>query len=169
MNDQQEPNELSSSILGPDSVKSALDLVSSELEHEKNHALFLGFKVEELQPHVLLLSPDTASRLAWWWLIKRSHGVLARKAVATPRFSADRYDVLDFVNRFNCQCELLCMTLEELEDRTPQIYAHSFLEGEYNRSNFTLFMERINQEFHDAFSAGDLYNAWQRIAPEPHQ
>jgi hypothetical protein len=133
MDDEDTQDTLSTPGLDRESVTDALNLTASELEHEKNHALFLGYKVEEIQPNVLLLSPDSASRLTWWWLIKRSHGALAKKFISVPRFSADRYDTLDFINIFNCHCELLCATLQESENRTPQIFAHSFLEGEYNR------------------------------------
>lgn len=166
MNDEDTQDALSTPRSDLASVSDALNLIASELEHEKNHALFLGYKVEEIQPNVLLLSPESASRLTWWWLIKRSHGILAKRFIAVPRFSADRYDTLDFANIFNCHCELLCITLEESENRTPQIFAHSFLEGEYNRSNFTLFMERINQEYADALAQDEVYNAWRKIAPE---
>jgi hypothetical protein len=160
--DQVQPESEPSSEL----ARNCLDNIASELEYEKNHALFLGYKIEEYQPHILLLKPDAASRLAWWWLIKRSHGVLARRLVVIPKFSADRYDTLDFINRFNCCCELLCLTLEEAENRTPQIFAQSFLEGEYNRSNFTVFIDRINHEYFEAFTSLEVSTAWQKIAPD---
>lgn len=146
-------------------LKKALFHVASELEYEKNHALFLGYKVDEIAPNVILLTPDSSDRLWWWWLIKRSHGLLARRTMLSPRPSANRMDCLEFINSVNCQCEVVALTLEPGKDGGLEIFAQSFLEGEYNRANFTIFVERINQELSNSLNSDEVLEGWRRIAP----
>ena len=45
------------------SMRAELLQVTSELEYEKNHALFLGYKVTEIDSNVISLTPDSAESL----------------------------------------------------------------------------------------------------------
>ena len=146
-------------------LKSQIMLSTSELEYEKNHAQFLGYKVEEIDSNILSLTPENADRLWWWWLVRRDHGVLARRIMNPAAPGASRIDMLEFVNAVNCLCEAVCITLEVGKNGETQIFAQSFLEGQYNRSNFTIFMERINQELSTAVSNETVLEAWTRISP----
>lgn len=145
-------------------LKSQMLLSASELEYEKNHAQFLGYKADEIESNILSLMPENADRLWWWWLVKRDHGVLARRIMNPARSDAARSDILEFVNAINCLCEAVCITLEVNKNGEQQIFAQSFLEGQYNRSNFTIFMDRINHELSNATTNDDVLAAWSKIS-----
>jgi len=161
MNSPQQDERSSES----EELKKALLHVASELEYEKNYALFLGYKVDEIAPNVISLTPDNSDRLWWWWLIKRSHGLLARRAMLSPKPAASRIDCLEFVNLVNCHYEVVSLTLEPGKDGGLEIFAQSFLEGEYNRANFTIFIERINQELSSSLGGEEVLEIWRRIGP----
>jgi len=105
------------------------------------------------------------NRLWWWWLVKRSHGVLARRLMPEPRIGSDRYDVLNFINEVNCACETIALTLDLNDEKKPFIAAQSFLEGQYSRSNFTIFMDRINEELTTAMNQPHVQAAWSKVKP----
>lgn len=159
-----EPRSEDSSTPASEQLKSQMLLSASELEYEKNHAQFLGYKTEEIDSNILSLTPENTERLWWWWLVKRDHGVLARRIMSPARPGAPRSDILEFVNAINCLCEAVCVTLECNKNGEQQMFAQSFLEGQYNRSNFTIFMDRINHELSAAVTNDAVLEAWSRIS-----
>ena len=146
-----------------DSTPVSIPEISSELELEKNHAQFFGYRVEEIQSNLITLTPASSNRMTWWWLIKRGHGVLARRGYCPYNGQISRQDCLEFCNKINVRSELITAKLEKDEDGKENIFIESFLEGQYSRSTFSIFLERINQEFYEALTQEDIDEIASRL------
>jgi hypothetical protein len=144
--------------------------VSSELELEKNHLQFLGYKVTEHENGLLLAegTESTAGGCYWWHVVKRSHGVCFMRWLNVAE-SASLLDKLMLANAVNKITEMSCTSVgtsstETMEDASF-LFTTAFLEGDYDRSRFTLFVNHLNREYDAALSCGEFDMIWDRIKP----
>ena len=70
---------------------------------------------------------------------------------------------MEFCNKINVTSELITAKLEKDEDGKENIFIESFLEGQYSRSTFSIFLERINQEFYEALTQEDIDEIASRL------
>lgn len=143
--------------------------VSSELELEKNHLQFLGYKVTENEHGLLALTTEsTPGSYFWWQVLKRPHGVCLMRWL-TVLESASFLDKLMLANVVNKITEMSCTSVglsssEPAEDAIV-LYTTAFLEGDYDRNRFTLFVNHINREYDAATSCKEFNMIWDRIGP----
>lgn len=131
----------------PNPIESIALLGASSLELEKNHLQFLGYNCTvESENQILAEATKSAGENSLWWhFYKMRRGVLALRWWVVPNGPSE-LDMLKLVNEMNTTNFFVCASITSSEEGTHFLNIKSFLEGDYDRSNFGIFVNQINAE-----------------------
>ena len=135
-------------------------LTTHTLEHYKNHCEFLGYSVEEDGEYSIICTHQRRDRLRFI-LLNHGIGVMVQVWYMVPeRASRDNLFLYSYANEINYIFTFMKICIRGIEDGKPFIMLTSVIEGAYDRKNFAIFLENINEDmnqFHAHPKTRDLY------------
>lgn len=126
--------------------------VSHSLERYKNHLEFLGYIAEEDGESSIFAKHHRKDNL---WVLKFGCdiGILARLTYVFPsRFNSDPVLLYIYANDLNNQFYFLRACVSSFSDGGYYLRLESVLEGDYDRRNFSIFLDNIERDL-DVFNS----------------
>lgn len=131
------------------------------LEYYKNHCEFLGYSVEYDGDYSIICTHSRKSTLSLF-LLNHDVGVLARVLYFMPeKFINNLMPLYAYANELNYNFNYMKAYIREANDGTPFIILSSVLEGDYNRKNFAIFLENIDQDLDKFHSYPKTRDIWK--------
>lgn len=140
------------------------DATAHPLAKYRNHLEFNGYKVEENEDILLCTHPRKPSISI---INKPGRGVIVRSFYWSMRQDVEEIKILRLANELNADMYYMKAYLYqdevETEDGEEEVinkfFLETFLEGEYDRSNFSLLLDNIEEDI-DTFLDHELAQAY---------
>lgn len=148
-------------MINPDEVlKSKGISLTHALEHYKNHCEFLGYCVEEDGEAAIFCNHQRKDSVSFV-LLNHGAGVMAQIFYALPEHLADEpLTLYYYANELNYIFIFMKAAIRGVEDRKPYIMLTSVCEGEYNRKNFSIFLDNIEQDMNQFHAYPKTRHIW---------
>lgn len=131
------------------------------LDRYRNHLEFLGYTIEEDSDASIFAKHHRKENL---WILKFASdiGILARITYAfPPRFNLNPSPLYVYANDLNIQFYFMKACVLEFADGGYFIRLESFLEGGYDRRNFSIFLDNLERDlgiFRDYLKTGSIFS-----------